>query len=558
MTRSGSVGGWLLVATLTSCGGQTAADHNRSPTAESGPSAGAPAGGATGAQGGRPRVDPGGASAGGRAVTGGVTNDGSGGVPSGGAPHGGGPPGGGDAGTGAAIEGGTSTAGRSAAGDGGILTGTAGRDEGGFGGSSANPCRQRGTTTVPNGVDDPAGDSPSNDLVHLSAALDPTHLELRLTWVDAAPVANREWGVAVARAPRAELSCHVSGDFLLSGNREPILSVGDQATIWSTGDRMMLDACRYLAVSDNERTLRLLLPRERFGFDGPFWVAHGAWPGADRVPNAEGSWIEATEVDRFEPFSGSAVCDAHREQVRISEETYVFVDTGTFFACGVTTEGTVRCSDGPQPEPAGTFVELGAYFETACGLRPDGSVECWGGEPRQPPAGSYLQVARHGVGWAWALRTDGALVGWELNEAGRVVVDGPFRAIDGGCALDTVGAIHCYDHDTGRMVERLPGPYTALSGGWGFVCGMDVDGQVVCLHNGELFVPSGGPFREVAAGGNEACAITRDGELLCFGIGFAVRHVVPLELTSLSAPIYDVCGLLPDARAACWPGVSLP
>jgi len=62
--------------------------------------------------------------------------------------------------------------------------------------------------------------------------------------------------------------------------------------------------------------------------------------------------------------------------------TFVSVDAGGDYACGVETGGTIACwgddSYGDAIPPAGTFSSVSAGSDNTCGVKMDGTIACWG------------------------------------------------------------------------------------------------------------------------------------------------------------------------------------
>jgi hypothetical protein len=141
--------------------------------------------------------------------------------------------------------------------------------------------------------------------------------------------------------------------------------------------------------------------------------------------------------------SGEAFCPADEDEYTkehippVVPGTWRSISMGTAFACGVTTDGAIRCfGDGNRNGeragvagiPAGRFASVVAGYEHACALAADGTVACWGydiaGET-SPPAGLHATRLALGEKKSCALDAAGAIVCWGRADGGTLPT-GPF------------------------------------------------------------------------------------------------------------------------------------
>lgn len=95
-------------------------------------------------------------------------------------------------------------------------------------------------------------------------------------------------------------------------------------------------------------------------------------------------------------------------------DRFEVVGSGSSFACGLRSDGRVRCWGAAGAVPEGKFVRLGVAEKTACGLRATGRIECWGETGswfRPPSAGRYTDLDGQGGSFC-ALRADGVVACW--------------------------------------------------------------------------------------------------------------------------------------------------
>jgi len=187
------------------------------------------------------------------------------------------------------------------------------------------------------------------------------------------------------------------------------------------------------------------------------------------------------------------------------EGAFAAVTAGGVHSCGLRPDGAAVCwGDGPElavkpvvadvAHPGGVFTAVSAGYAHACGLRPDGSVDCWGknwfGQTDAPP-GRFVAVDA-GTSHSCGLRFDGSIVCWgqdSLEAAGRM--SGRYRYGGSASEVPATGgespelavreeALWDTVLDRSATWEPPAGPYAAVSAGYGFTCGLRLDGTVAC------------------------------------------------------------------------------
>jgi cysteine-rich repeat protein len=234
----------------------------------------------------------------------------------------------------------------------------------------------------------------------------------------------------------------------------------------------------------------------------------------------------------------------------------VMLAAGNRHTCGLRRDSSVTCWGStplPSDVPDAYYMHISAYESLTAGLLVDGSAVFWGrNDVHFPDARSFtkLEVADRAY---CAIRTNGLLSceGLTLPPTGRTYVD-LSAANHEVCALTPTGDLDCYfDHEVARWSGKYravsvaqdgntcaikddrtllchgnlappSGEFVAVSGGYGFWCGIRAGGTLACWGNpdardGSSLEPPEGQFAVLDAGWQHACAVRIDGRTVCWG-----------------------------------------
>ena len=143
--------------------------------------------------------------------------------------------------------------------------------------------------------------------------------------------------------------------------------------------------------------------------------------------------------------------------------------------CGLRPDGEAACWGtnwfGQSDAPPGPFVTVDAGVSHSCGLRPDGSIECWGED-------SLDAAELMTIGFVFG-GDEAAYV--ENRRRPEEWVLYPYTV----ALMDLEGAVP--DPEVREAMARRAaaweppaGPFVAVSAGYGFTCGLRLDGEVAC------------------------------------------------------------------------------
>lgn len=266
-------------------------------------------------------------------------------------------------------------------------------------------------------------------------------------------------------------------------------------------------------------------------------------------------------------------------------DIYTTISAGVYHTCGVTFVGIVKCwgdnsygqlgngtMAGLQDLPTAivdldtyTSVSAGTYY--TCGLTIAGSVKCWGSSSVLPVAivsgGDVYTAVSAGQSFGCGLTSTGIIKCWGHNSYGQLgngtnTYGGTAQPVSGGdtyitlsagrdqaCALTIGNVIKCWGFngfgqlgDGTTISKNVPtaimdvDTYTSVSTGFASVCGITSTGIVKCWgHNlrGQLgdgtvidrSVPQSvsgvDTFTKITVGADHACAVTGTGLIKCWG-----------------------------------------
>lgn len=240
------------------------------------------------------------------------------------------------------------------------------------------------------------------------------------------------------------------------------------------------------------------------------------------------------------PYSDTFPHGARYESIEISD----------MVACGRLAGGTLECFSRdryPSPStvtivdvPAGTYAAFSVGGTNACGLTTDGLVRCWGGNSTlqdDAPLGAFDALDVDGSMACAAARTGGVVCWGDAIATFAIIGDAPTEAVYSdvavgprfACALNAATrGVECWGESGPPPVRG--GTYDAIaSTTWG-LCTLDTDGAIGCYiqrntnRNWELArVPTGDGYTHIDGGATEpgtdhhgACAIHESGEVYCW------------------------------------------
>ncbi|MGH3375790.1 MAG: RCC1 domain-containing protein [Actinoallomurus sp.] len=276
--------------------------------------------------------------------------------------------------------------------------------------------------------------------------------------------------------------------------------------------------------------------------------------------------------------------------------SFKIVGTGSFFACGITTDNRAFCwgdnadgqlGDGTRidhPRPAEVkrglrYLDLSAGDSHACGVGTDSLVYCWG-------LNSHGQLG------------DGTL-GHRLTPA--KVGSRHYKQVTAGalhtCAVTAANKVYCWGFNAlGQLGDNtttqrlLPVAvagsvrFRRISSGGVHTCGVTAANRAYCWGDNTLHelgdgsdaalrliptaVATGLTFRQISAGGGHTCGIAQDQRAYCWGFNetgqlgngdvnpVATPHLVTGGLTfnTLAAGGDYTCGVTTGHAAFCWGG----
>lgn len=257
------------------------------------------------------------------------------------------------------------------------------------------------------------------------------------------------------------------------------------------------------------------------------------------------------------------------------------VEVGANHACVLEPDGLVTCwgeDAAGQVSDWGrwryrsqrfTSISAGSFF--TCGILTDGGAMCWGypeqenGTHREPDHRDWSE---------WIADPDPGYTGW-VNTPPSTVKFRPGSLSVGNfhaCAIRTSGELACWGkagnarlvipNDDGEVITD----WTTVEAGWAHACAIRADGSVVCFGRTTFNRSDGptgaGPFTDVTLGVYNGCALASDGSVECWGGHPGLAEVNPTINTApegitftaieMSTTEFYSCGLAQDGTIHCW------
>ena len=131
------------------------------------------------------------------------------------------------------------------------------------------------------------------------------------------------------------------------------------------------------------------------------------------------------------------------------------------------------------------------------------------------------------------------------------------------CGLDVDGRVICWGDDNDNKLMAPPGEFEKLSAGMDHTCGVDTSGRLHCWGDdkfGQIAVPDGG-FVDVSAGFTHTCAIDDAGAVACWDAGdtngaemFDEGQADAPEgtFTAVAAGSFHTCAIDDAKHIHCW------
>ena len=274
----------------------------------------------------------------------------------------------------------------------------------------------------------------------------------------------------------------------------------------------------------------------------------------------------------------------------LAKVSFVSVSAGTYYTCGVMTDGSLECwgfSPAKSAPAARSFVSVSAGHDHLCVVKTDGSVECGGSDDHgesTPPAGSFVSVSA-GSDHTCGVKTNGSVECWGLDHHGEATPPaGSFVSVSAGsghtCGVMTDGSLECWGFSPAKSAPPA-GSFVSVSAGMGHTCGVKTNGSVECWgfdHHGEA-TPPAGSFVSVSTGWDHTCGVKTDGSIACWGdnsfgqstdggllgvltrtikgeYGSRTQWVIAGSFASVSAGHMHSCGVTTDDSIVCWGRVN--
>jgi len=169
--------------------------------------------------------------------------------------------------------------------------------------------------------------------------------------------------------------------------------------------------------------------------------------------------------------------------------------------------------------------------------------------------------AAGGSSHSCALDTLGAVHCWGLDDYGVATApEGHFRRLAVGgwhnCAISAEdNSLACWGHRTYGQTKPPAGEWSEVTSGWWHSCAMDVAGKVTCWGQAAdgRTTPPNDTFVLVDAGAQHTCGITTDGVAKCWGDNAKGQSIPPGgRFIDIAAGESHTCGLREDGSITCW------
>jgi hypothetical protein len=306
---------------------------------------------------------------------------------------------------------------------------------------------------------------------------------------------------------------------------------------------------------------------------------------ADQTVNPETLWYLDMDRDGSgNPNESTMACERPDGYVNNSQDAddtqasagcWASVTVGRDHACGLRTDGRIRCwggsSFGRLDAPEGDdFIEVSAGYRHSCALRRSGQVECWGTstDGATTPPDSTFESVSCGLDFCCGLTDDpnNNISCWG-SDADQQTTPPPglFALVSAGggrhaCAIDNAAQAQCWGLADGFRGAPSPtavpvGDYATLNSGHYLTCAVTTSGEGRCWgsNSQNQHLPPEGTYQHIIAGTVHSCGVTSDGEVRCFGSSSLDRtnspegHFVQVDVNQLHS-----CAVSDNGLITCW------
>ncbi len=195
------------------------------------------------------------------------------------------------------------------------------------------------------------------------------------------------------------------------------------------------------------------------------------------------------------------------------------------------------------------FAELSMGWGYSCLLYQIGTLACW----RMDSYRDYYEGAREDM--------EARPAGWSDDPADLKAPPGLFKAVSAGwgyaCGIRLEGQLECWGQNPAAGIPPPPGAFKSLSVGVEHACALRTDGEAECWGEPQQHwrsawdAPPGG-FTDMATGKDFSCGLRPGGEAECWGGRFGGATQPPPGPYQSLEDAGHVCGIRPGGEAECW------
>lgn len=248
------------------------------------------------------------------------------------------------------------------------------------------------------------------------------------------------------------------------------------------------------------------------------------------------------------------------------------VAAGPDFACGLSTDGHVKCWGNPDHglSPAGLanvlFKSITAGKDFMCGIRDNGLAYCWGNNAPSAKSGTFYSLAA-GDQHVCGIKSNRSLDCWTRGSDGTgSPPTGTYRWVASGtdysCAIVQGGSFNdrgtCWGVGS-TTFNNFPSTsstqtYAQMHGGGIGGWGVRADGSIVSWGKTLFSAPDGTLVKTLGAGpSQDRCGILPDNTLTCWGTPGSQTTIPPSgKFTAIAIGGGFACGVKSGGALTCW------